>query len=1392
MNRIATRIQGLLVAAALLVPLAGAPATAYAQPDTADTSAAVSSGACPTGLAQIAQIQGTGDVSPCSGATVTTRGVVTAAWPDGGFNGYTIQTPATGGTVDLAAHTASDGLFIYDAKHVGEIAIGDYVEVSGKVSEYNGLTELTASSVTMLDDEVEAPTPAQVEFPGTDAERESLESMLIAPQGDYTVSDLYNTNKYGEIGLAASDTPFLNPTVKGLKGDAETGEAYQAELDRLEAESVYLDDGASRNFLDTKYPDNADTPLPYLSNDQPVRVGSKVTFTKPVVLDYRNNAWRFQPTERLTGDNPDAQPVTFTDTRTDTPDLDAVGGDIRLATFNVLNYFSTTADDTGCAETNAYTDRDGNPVTAKNCDVRGAWDQENMTRQQAKIVEAINALGADIVSLEEIENSAKAASVVPDSFTGDRRDYALSTLVDALNAQAGAGTWAYVPSPQVVPDLDVEDVIRTAFIYKPATVATVSTTRILTDSDAFNGENGYEHGRQPDAQAFKALGAADSDAFLVVANHFKSKGSASNDANQDPGDGSGNADYTRQAQAEALLAFTDEVQGELGIDKVFLVGDFNAYYAEQPIQKIVDAGYTDISQQVSEATGKYTYAYTVTDGEGNSNGGVGSLDHVFANEAAMRSVTGADIWNINSVESVALEYSRYNYNAKNLYQADQFRSSDHDPVIVGISASTDDTTTLNLLNFNDFHGRIDTNLTVPFAATIEELRADHPDSSLLLSAGDNIGASLFNSSVQQDQPTIDVLNALGVAASAVGNHEFDQGFDDLAGRVIGDDDARNAAWDYLGANVYERGTTTPALQEYSIQEVDGVRVGVIGVVTQETSTLVSPGGIADVEFGDPVEAVNRVARQLTDGDESNGEADVIVAEYHEGAASSQDSATAEPTLDEQKEASPEFRRIVDDTDEAVDVIFTAHTHMTYSYTDPDHGGRPVVQTGSYAANIGQVVLDYDAASDTVRYVQSGIVAVDASASDDELAAGNDVVSAVKDIVDAAVATGQQEGDKPVGSIAADITTAFQDGARDDRASESTLGNLVADALLDSLSSADRGGAEIGVVNPGGLRAELCSSDEYDSCTLGEDGTITYAQANAVLPFLNNLWTTTLTGAQFKEALEQQWQTDADGNVPSRAYLQLGLSHNVSYTYDPDAPQGSHITSVSVNGEPLDPEREYRIGSFSFLLQGGDNFRAFGSGTDTRDSGLVDRDAWIDYITANSPLQPRYDRRAVAVTGMPADGDVTAGSSFELRFSKLTLTSLGVPAETRLTASIDGTTVGEAEVTDGEHATLRVTMPAELPDGTVTLTVSGETNGTTVTLPLTVAATAPGGDGDNDNGDGDGDGDGDEHEAGGDGNAATDQLSHTGAPVTTAILVMAALLGAGLTVTRMARRSSATR
>jgi 5'-nucleotidase len=619
-------------------------------------------------------------------------------------------------------------------------------------------------------------------------------------------------------------------------------------------------------------------------------------------------------------------------------------------------------------------------------------------------------------------------------------------------------------------------------------------------------------------------------------------------------------------------------------------------------------------------------------------------------------------------------------------------------------------TSINLLNINDFHGRIDAN-TVKFAGTVEKLRAEAgEDNTLFLSDGDNIGASLFASSSQQDQPTIDVLNALELQASAVGNHEFDRGFADLTGRV-----STEADWDYLGANVYLTGTQTPALQEYEVFTVEGVRVAVIGAVTVETPTLVTPAGIATVTFGDPVAAVNRVAAEITSGDL----ADVIVAEYHEGAgAGTPDGAT----LAQELAKDSAFTRIVTTTTADVDAIFTGHTHKQYAWDAPVPGvagkTRPVLQTGSYGEFIGQITLSVDAASgDVVSYSAKNVARL--TTADAALTAAYPRVATVKTIVDSAVARAAIIGNRPIGSITKDITTAYVGTARDDRASESTLGNLVADSLVASLGDPALGGAEIGVVNPGGLRADLV----YAGSSVGEgDGVVTYAEANAVLPFVNNLGTTTLTGAQFKTVLEQQWQTDAAGKVPSRPFLNLGLSDNVSYTYDASRAQNDRVTSITIDGAPIDPARGYRVGTFSFLLTGGDNFREFSNGTATRDSGLVDRDAWIEYIASTSPLSPSFARRGVAVSGTPT-GALEIGATATVTLSKLDLTSLGSPANTEVSVSFLGSAAAPTVSTvSAGSSTVTFTVPRDAPAAS-TLQIVAKESGTTVRLPVSVTAAA---------------------------------------------------------------------
>ncbi|MEO5709080.1 MAG: ExeM/NucH family extracellular endonuclease [Nocardioidaceae bacterium] len=600
----------------------------------------------------IEEIQGNGATSPLAQQSVITKGVVTAAYPTGGFSGYYLQTPGTGGAIDPSSHDTSDAVFVFAGSGATYPQVGDYLQVTGKVTEFNGMTELTpaAGGVSTLTDPVAAPAPATVGFPATDASRESLEGMLVAPQGAYTVTDNYSLNQYAEIGLAHDTLPLPQSTDVAKPGPA----AQAVEADNA-GKKVVLDDGSSVNYFTT----GKDIPLPYLTGGPSIRVGAPATFTTPVILDFRNSAWKFQPTQQLTVANAGTvQPATFPDTRPAAPA--PVGGQLKVASFNVLNFFTETgadfiADGGTCS---FYDDRAGVHVTVNSCNgngPRGAADDTNLDRQKAKIVAAINTLGADVLSLEEIENSAQYAGP-------DRRDDALSSLVDALNTAAGSTVWKLVPSPAPAdrPAVSDEDVIRTAFIYKQAKVAPVGTSHILADP-------AFANAREPLAQSFRPAGGFSNQDFLVIVNHFKSKGSGVND-----GTGQGNANPDRVAQAKALVTFADQQKKLAGTDTVFLTGDFNSYTQEDPLQVLYDAGYTDIGH--AEAPAEYTYQF---------GGTVGSLDHVLANGTALDQVTGAHVWNINSVESVAYEYSRFNYNVTSFYAPNPYRSSDHDPLLVG-------------------------------------------------------------------------------------------------------------------------------------------------------------------------------------------------------------------------------------------------------------------------------------------------------------------------------------------------------------------------------------------------------------------------------------------------------------------------------------------------------------------------------------------------------------------------------------------------------------------------------------------------------------------------------------------------------------------------------------
>ncbi|GAB2536597.1 ExeM/NucH family extracellular endonuclease [Brachybacterium huguangmaarense] len=608
----------------------------------------------PGTVVPIADIQGTGAASPLAGTSVTTEGVVTAVYATGGLNGYVIQTGGTGGALDFSSHAASDAIFVYSSATASTVAIGDSVRVTGTVSEFNGLTQITvaAGGVAKTDTALAPVQPATFDaFPTEENRRESIESMLYLPgEGDFTVTDVYPTNQYGEIGLAIGDEPLRQP------GDVmRPGAEATAMWNAMPAQKVILDDAKTTNFQ-TK----ADEPMSWLRVEEPVRVGAHPTFTKPVVVTYSFNSWRLNPTSPWTSHDTDG--VDFEDTRKQAPA--APGGDLQVGTFNVLNYFTTLGAVTpGCVP---YTDRAGVGLSVRSgCDLRGAWDQASFGRQQEKIVSAISASGNDVAGLMEIENSARI---------GETPDEATATLVAALNERDGAGTWAFVPTGPAYEKLGLvggQDVITSAIIYQPAKAKPVGDVQILAKDRAFS------NAREPIGQVFVPVdGEKEGEPFFFVVNHFKSKGSADSADKSLPADPvQGNSRTSRLNQATALDTWVSAKQSELGVEDVLLGGDFNAYTQEEPLQVFYAKGYKDVGSTFDPEGWSYSFG-----------GAVGSLDHVIANSSAMERLTGATDWSINGPESPMAQYSRHNQNAVTIVEPGPFGASDHNPLIVGMKA----------------------------------------------------------------------------------------------------------------------------------------------------------------------------------------------------------------------------------------------------------------------------------------------------------------------------------------------------------------------------------------------------------------------------------------------------------------------------------------------------------------------------------------------------------------------------------------------------------------------------------------------------------------------------------------------------------------------------------
>ncbi|MBK1715861.1 ExeM/NucH family extracellular endonuclease [Rubrivivax gelatinosus] len=582
---------------------------------------------------RIDEIQGSGEQSPLLGQTVTTSGVVTKLTN----NGFFLQDPAGDGNP-----ATSDGLFVFTSSAPSGVAAGQLVQLTGKVAEFaagsGSVTQLTGpSAISVLGSG--SITPVALTLPVSGG-LERYEGMLVTLAGPLTVDQNYYQARYGQLTLSAGGR-LETPTNR-----YRPGTQAQALAAENAARRIVLDDGSSAQNVN---------PTPYTGPNGALRGGDLIGSITGVV-DYGLSTstsgasaasdYRILPL--------DAAALRYTIANPRSASAPAVGGNLKVASFNVLNYFTTFTNGATAGGQTGQGCSQGGVVSASNC--RGANSLTEFQRQRAKIVEALAALDADVVGLMEIQNNGTVA---------------VQNLVDALNQRVGSGSYAAVPEPAAGSG---SDAIKVAMIYKPARVARVGAP--ASDTAAVNS-------RPPLAQTFAP---ANGERFTVVVNHLKSKSScpAAGDAdapgNLDSGDGQGCWNALRVSQADQLRRFVAQLQAASASNDVLLVGDFNAYAKEDPVFQFTGSGYVD---EVGRF-GSFGYSYVF-------DGAAGRLDQAISTATLSPKVAGAAHWHINADESLAHDYNLEFKQpacatcAPDPYAATPYRSSDHDPVAVGLN-----------------------------------------------------------------------------------------------------------------------------------------------------------------------------------------------------------------------------------------------------------------------------------------------------------------------------------------------------------------------------------------------------------------------------------------------------------------------------------------------------------------------------------------------------------------------------------------------------------------------------------------------------------------------------------------------------------------------------------
>lgn len=598
--------------------------------------------ACTLPFTPVYDIQGSGPTAAITGS-VTTKGVVVGDYEglSPALRGFFLQDLAGDG--DAAT---SDGIFVFNG-NTNSVSLGDVVRVSGKAEEYQGQTQI--SSVTSIvgcgTGSVE-PTDVTLPFASADAP-ERYEGMLVRLPQTLSVTEHYQLGRFDEV-LLSSGGRLQQPTNVALPGAPALALQAQNDLNQ-----ILIDDASQAQNQDPILFGRGGQPL---SASNTLRGGDSATGIVGVMTytwggnSASPNAFRVRPVNALGGS------AVFEPTNPRPTTAPTVGGTVKVVGMNVLNFFNTFNDGSSATP--------GCFPSGSDADCRGATSQLEFDRQWPKTVAAIVAMDADVIEFNEIENDGYG----PDS--------SLAFLVDKLNAATAPGTYAFIDADAGTSQVNAlgNDAIRVAMLYKPGKVAPVGKTAVLNSEAFVNGGDTSPRNRPSLLQAFEvnATGAR----FLVDANHLKSKGSAC-DA-PDAFDGQGNCNAVRVNSVKELLAWFATDPTGTGDPDVLMLGDYNSYAKEDPITTLEAAGFTNL---VASFAGADAYSY-VFDGQW------GYLDQALGTASLTAQVTGVADYHIDADEPSVLDYNT-DYKTPNListlYAPDQFRISDHDPVIVGLN-----------------------------------------------------------------------------------------------------------------------------------------------------------------------------------------------------------------------------------------------------------------------------------------------------------------------------------------------------------------------------------------------------------------------------------------------------------------------------------------------------------------------------------------------------------------------------------------------------------------------------------------------------------------------------------------------------------------------------------